>query len=346
MAEPILTVQNLEKTYITFKKNPGISGAISDFFSRVKIPIHAVKPSSFNVNRGEFVGLLGPNGAGKTTILKMLTGLIPPTSGQAKAFGTYDTRSRDHQYLRKIGLVMGQRNQLHPDLPAMDSFLLTQAIYGLEQTSFQKRLTFCLELFQITDKSKIPVRKLSLGERMKLELINSILHEPELLFLDEPTIGLDFKAARQIREFLHHANRELGLTIILTSHYTKDIEELCKRVILINHGQIVFDGPLQKLDPRLAGERVVSIKCSSANQRSELVTRLRAHNIQITQSPTPSEEDQQTVTFVTQTSEIQSALKTAFDLNLSPGFEDILVTERELDEIFADIYERPTEARP
>ncbi|MCX6116598.1 MAG: ATP-binding cassette domain-containing protein, partial [Proteobacteria bacterium] len=257
--QTVLDVNQLGKSYKTFKKAPGLMGAIKGFVNRVEIPIHAVQPTSFTIRRGEFIGLLGPNGAGKTTILKMLTGLIPPTSGSAVAFGKYDTSARDKSYLRRIGMVMGQRNQLHADLPAMDSFHLTQAIYDIEQNRFRERLKTCLDLFDIHEKVSVPVRKLSLGERMKMEMINAILHEPELLFLDEPTIGLDFNAAKQIRNFLADANKKLGLTIVLTSHYTKDIEELCRRVIVINHGSMIYDGPLEGLDVRLHGERVFSL---------------------------------------------------------------------------------------
>ena len=330
----VLNVQSLAKTYTTFRKDPGIRGAITSFFHRVEIPIHAVHKSSFTIRRGEFVGLLGPNGAGKTTILKMLSGLIPPSSGVATAFGQYDTRLRLKPYLRRIGMVMGQRNQLHPDLPAMDSFRLSQAIYGIGDSRFAERLKTCLDLFQIHHKVDVPVRKLSLGERMKMELILAILHEPELLFLDEPTIGLDFNAAKQIRQFLAETNRKLGITIVLTSHYTKDIEELCRRVIVINHGSIAYDGPLDGLDQRIQGERVFSVSTNGADPHTKLKT-------WISQAPGIvflEESEPHTLSFAVPTPLAAATSKELFNIIESDQVVDLSVQERALEDIFSELY--------
>jgi ABC-2 type transport system ATP-binding protein len=317
---------------MTFKKEPGLVGGLKALVKRERVPVPAVKELNFSIRRGEFVGLLGPNGAGKTTTLKMLTGLISPTLGSAHAFGAFDTAKRTPAYLRRIGMVMGQRNQLNPDLPAMDSFRLAQAIYGLEEQRFTARLNTCIELFGIADKVLAPVRKLSLGERMKMELILAILHEPELLFLDEPTIGLDFNAARQIRSFLKDANEKLGITVILTSHYTKDIEELCRRVVLINHGKIHYDGPLTGLDERVQGEKIVSFICHDEAE-AEAVRAELGH----------ARREGVMVSFDVPLKQVATATAEAIAKVGGDRIVDMTVGERPLDEIFAELYRRPKE---
>jgi ABC-2 type transport system ATP-binding protein len=351
MSDTAIQVKNLAKTYQTFKKDAGFSGALRSFFHREMIPVYAVKPTSFVIKKGEFVGLLGPNGAGKTTMLKMMTGLIPPTQGTSIAFGDFDTSRRPKAYLRRIGMVMGQRNQLHPDLPAIDSFRLSQAIYDIPEARFQGRLDQCLKLFEIEEKLNIPVRKLSLGERMKMELILAILHEPELLFLDEPTIGLDFNAARQIRTFLAEANKKFGITIILTSHYTKDIEELCRRVILVNHGRTVYDGPLDGLDERIQGERQFSIAMADAASARELVAWVKSRpdltlmaSETIHESPQEKPDEQTTVDFAVTTRLAPEVAKSLFETTNASSIRDLAIGERSLEDIFAEIYRRSPEA--
>lgn len=338
MTSPAIQIQNLEKTYTTYKKEAGLLGALKSFFHREMIPIHAVKRTSFEIKRGEFVGLLGPNGAGKTTLLKMMTGLIPPSHGTTIAFGQYDTATRPKDYLRRIGMVMGQRNQLHPDLPAIDSFRLSQAIYDIPEERFKSRLAESLTLFEIHEKLNVPVRKLSLGERMKMELILAILHEPELLFLDEPTIGLDFNAARQIRAFLGDANKKFGITIILTSHYTKDIEELCRRVILINHGSLIYDGPLEGLDERVQGERQFTIVTADHST---------AHSLSMWVEQTPGFKlmpeimrDDLTVAFATTSRGIGETTKSLFATIPAESIRDITISERSLEDVFTEIYQQ------
>lgn len=343
MNEPVLEIRDLSKTYTTFKKKAGFAGALSSLFRREIIPVHAVKPTSIKINKGEFVGLLGPNGAGKTTILKMMTGLIPPSSGTCLAFNQYDTKKRPKQYLRRIGMVMGQRNQLHPDLPAIDSFRLSQAIYDIQEARFNERLKTCLDLFEIEGKLNIPVRKLSLGERMKMELILAILHEPELLFLDEPTIGLDFNAARQIRKFLAEANHHFGITIILTSHYTKDIEELCRRVILVNHGTTIFDGPLNALDERIQGERLFTLNLSDLDSFAKLTSWIKtAADLSIVASES---EDPHELTFSVTSRHTADIAKRIFEIIPPECVKDFTISERSLEEIFSEIYRRTTNLR-
>ena len=334
----VLSIERLSKTYVTFKKEAGLVGGLKAFFRREQQLVPAVRDLSFEIQKGEFVGLLGPNGAGKTTTLKMLTGLIPPTSGRATAFTTFDTAARSPHYLRRIGMVMGQRNQLNPDLPAADSFRLAQAIYGIDDRRFERRLAECLDLFAIKDKQLTPVRKLSLGERMKMELILAILHEPELLFLDEPTIGLDFNAARQIRGFLADANAALGITVVLTSHYTKDIEELCRRVVLINHGRIVFDGPLAGIDPRIKGQRVVTLTLARAEDRAKAQALVAAAGAK--ESPSRV-DDGHSVTFDIAVEHAAPAMASVIAGIGAGNIADLRVGERELDDIFSEIYRKP-----
>jgi ABC-2 type transport system ATP-binding protein len=342
MTDIAIEVRNLEKTYLTFKKDAGFSGALRSFFKRETIPVRAVKPTSFVIKKGEFVGLLGPNGAGKTTMLKMMTGLIPPSKGQCLAFDQFDTSTRPKKYLRRIGMVMGQRNQLHPDLPAIDSFKLSQAIYDITDERFKHRLQTCLNLFEIKEKLNIPVRKLSLGERMKMELILAILHEPELLFLDEPTIGLDFNAARQIREFLAEANQKFGITTILTSHYTKDIEELCRRVILVNHGTTIYDGPLHGLDERIQGERLFTLSLASDLQYKTILDWVSGNpdlNKMESESPDPL-----TLTFSATVRHAPEITRKIVELIPSSGLRDMIISERSLEDVFSEIYRRNPDA--
>jgi ABC-2 type transport system ATP-binding protein len=337
----VLDVVGLSKTYVSFKKEPGLIGGLKALVKRTPVPVKAVEGLSFALKRGEFIGLLGPNGAGKTTTLKMLTGLIRPTAGRATAFGSFDTAQRSPAYLRRLGMVMGQRNQLNPDLPAMDSFRLAQAIYGLDDARVKARLDTCIELFGVADKLLTPVRKLSLGERMKMELVLAILHEPELLFLDEPTIGLDFHAARQIREFLAEANRRLGITVVLTSHYTQDIETLCRRVVLINHGHIVFDGPLSGMDARVAAQKTIALSLpdqAAADAAARHIDAVRAGGLAIGAARVAVSDDRPEVRFDVPATSVANAVARVLAAIGPEKVVDLKVTERPLDEIFSEIY--------
>lgn len=338
--DTILSVQSLSKAYKTYKQDPTFMGSLKNFFFRKDILIQALHPISFEVKRGEFLGVLGPNGAGKTTTLKMLTGLIAPTQGQALAFGTYDTSKRDPNYLSRIGMVMGQRQQLLPDLPALDSFYLSKALYEIDDGVFDTRLNDFLDMLSVHDKATVPVRKLSLGERMKMELILSMLHHPEILFLDEPTIGLDFHAAKIIRDFLLRMNREFKMTILLTSHYSKDIEELCDRVILINHGHKVYDGPLSGVDERVHGQRRVELKFKDTHDFEFAKTQIFP-NLQKQYSGLILEdsEDINTLRTVMETKETQKILSQIFSQIKPDSLSDLLVGEQPLDETFARIYQ-------
>src|ERR1700719_567877 len=240
---PIIEVKGLTKTYRVFQKQPGLLGAVTGLFRRRYKTVEAVVDVSFTVEPGEMVAFLGPNGAGKTTTLKMLSGLIYPTRGTATVLG-YTPWDRVDAFRRRFSLIMGQKNQLWWDLPAGDSFQLHREIYSLPRPAFERTLGALTEMFGVGKLTRQPVRELSLGERMKMELIAALLHEPQLLLLDEPTIGLDVVAQVTIQKCLREYNSARGVTMLLTSHYMRDVEALCSRVLVITHGKVVYDGPL------------------------------------------------------------------------------------------------------
>ncbi len=243
----MIEVENLTRVFRTYKKQPGFWGGVKGLFHRQFEETAAARDISFSIQEGEFVGFLGPNGAGKTTTLKMLSGLIYPTSGQARVAG-FDPSRRDNAYRRLFALVLGQKNQLWWDLPAIESFLLFRHIYGLPAAQYQETLDELVDLLGVRHKLNVMVRELSLGERMKMELIAALLHRPRVLFLDEPTIGLDVVSQKAVRSFLREYNRKHRVTILLTSHYMADIKELCERVIVIHKGTKIYDGALARLE--------------------------------------------------------------------------------------------------
>ncbi|NOQ21887.1 MAG: ATP-binding cassette domain-containing protein [Candidatus Aegiribacteria sp.] len=242
-----IKVDNLSKSYKRHKRAQGFSGLLNDFFNRQYEEVHAVQNISFQVEKGEFVGYLGSNGAGKTSTLKLLSGILKPDEGSLSVLG-HTPFNRKKELLRKIGFVMGSKSQLWWDLPAMDTFKLMQSIYNISGKAFSNHISSLSEILSVEELLEVPVRKLSLGERMKLEIMCSLLHSPEVVFLDEPTIGLDLVSQDAIRQFLKWYNTEHGATIILTSHYIRDIEELCERVLLIHKGRITFDGSQRQLN--------------------------------------------------------------------------------------------------
>ncbi len=256
---PIVAVENLTKIYPVAVKEPGLKGTLNHFFKRQYRQVKAVQNISFQIETGEVVGFLGPNGAGKTTTLKMLAGLIYPSQGKVKVSG-YTPFNRKHQFLNKISLVMGQKQQLIWDLPALDSLRINAAIYQIPQPQFKQRLGELTEMLSLENKLKQPVRKLSLGERMKAELLAALLHHPQVLFLDEPTLGLDVNAQVAVRDFLRDYNQRYQATILLTSHYMADITALCERVMVIHQGQLIYNGDLNKLLEHFAPCREVKVE--------------------------------------------------------------------------------------
>lgn len=255
---PAIETHDLRKVYTSHKKQPGILGAAKGLFTREKTEVEAVKGVSITIEQGELVGFLGPNGAGKTTTLKMLSGILHPTSGEAKVLG-FTPSDRRPEMLRKLALVMGNKMQLWWDLPAWDSFVVLKELYEVDDAKFKRRTEQLIETLDLKDKIHTQVRKLSLGERMKCELIAALLHSPQVVFLDEPTIGLDVVSQKRIRDFLKELHKEDGCTIILTSHYMQDVQELCDRVIVIDHGSLIFDGELDSLANRFSDSRRIRL---------------------------------------------------------------------------------------
>jgi ABC-2 type transport system ATP-binding protein len=258
MSQPVIYLDNLRKTYLVPERDAGLLAAARSLVKRRQREIKAVDGVSFAVESGEVVGFLGPNGAGKTTTLKMLAGLLHPTSGVGRVLG-YEPWQRKRDFLKAITLVMGQRNQLNWDIPASDSFELNRVIYRVPLDEYRQTLGELTELLELGPLISKPVRNLSLGERMKCEIAAALLHRPRVLFLDEPTIGLDVTAQRRIREFIREYNRRHNATILLTSHYMADVEALCQRVVVIHHGRILFDGPLADLVQRFSPHKTIAI---------------------------------------------------------------------------------------
>ena len=255
---PAIHVADLRKTFFVPVREGGLRAAVRSLIRRENKAIPAVDGISFDIEPGEIVGFLGPNGAGKTTTLKMLSGLLYPTSGDVSVLG-FEPSRRQSAYLRLITMVMGNRNQLQWDLPALDSYELLRAIYRLHPDDFRKTRDEFIELLDLGELVRKPVRNLSLGERMKVETAAALLHRPTVLFLDEPTIGLDVTMQKRIRSFVAEYNRRYGATVLLTSHYMADVQALCKRVIVIHHGRILFDGELSALASRFGAEKTIGV---------------------------------------------------------------------------------------
>jgi len=254
----VITISQLAKHYQVPEREGGLKAALTSLFNRKYKTVKAVDGITFTIEPGEVVGFLGPNGAGKTTTLKMLSGLLHPTSGEVSVMG-YEPRKRTHDYLQQITLVMGNRNQLTWDLPALDSFDLQRAVYGIPMDQFKVTRDEFIELLDLKELVTKPVRNLSLGERMKMEIVAALLHRPKVLFLDEPTLGLDVTMQRRIRTFIAEYNRRYNATVLLTSHYMADVEALCKRVIVIHHGRILFDGDLSNLVNQFSSYKTLSL---------------------------------------------------------------------------------------
>jgi ABC-2 type transport system ATP-binding protein len=265
MTAPAIHVRDLRKVYVVSEREAGAIAALQSLVHRRTTEVPAVDGISFDLSPGEIVGFLGPNGAGKTTTLKMLSGLLYPTAGDATVLG-YVPSKRDKAFLRQITLVMGQRNQLVWDIPPMDSFELNRAIYRIPSADYRSTLDELTELLDLAPLLRKPVRNLSLGERMKCEIAAALLHRPLVVFLDEPTIGLDVTMQRRIRAFIAEYNRRFGATVLLTSHYMADVEALCRRVIVIHHGKLLFDGDLSSLVQQFTAHKTIVVRledCSS-----------------------------------------------------------------------------------
>ncbi len=259
-----IIVDRLVKNFEVNQKEPGLTGAVKSLFSSKKKIVHALRGISFSIQPGELVGFIGPNGAGKTTTLKTLSGLLYPTSGFVEVL-EHDPWARKPEFLKQIALVMGQKNQLWWDLPAIETFELNRAIYEIPQRAYMDNLKELVDLLEIGELINTPVRKLSLGQRMRMELTAALLHKPKVLFLDEPTIGLDLVAQQKMRDFIYDYNTKFGATIILTSHNMDDLTDLARRVIVIDEGQLLFDGALEELVSKFAKEKIIKATLGSGD---------------------------------------------------------------------------------
>ena len=249
-----IELKNISKSFKLFQREAGLKGAIKSFFKRDYQEFHALQKINLNINEGEIIGILGENGAGKTTLIKLMIGLLYPTSGSI-TINDFIPWQKKHAYLRQVSIVMGQKNQLWWDIPASESFLLNKHIYNLDDKQYQNTLDELVEYLDVKDKINIQVRRLSLGERMKMEIIAALLHKPKIILLDEPTLGLDVISQSKIREFIKHYNKQYNTTFVITSHYTKDIQEMCKRVFVLNKGMQIYDGNFNTLIKKINPER-------------------------------------------------------------------------------------------
>jgi ABC-2 type transport system ATP-binding protein len=320
-----IEVEKLARHFTYYQKKEGLGGSLRNLFSRTTLLKKAVDGVSFSVVEGEMVGFLGPNGAGKTTTLKMLSGIMHPTSGTARVLGHVPwLRKKDFRMM--ISIVMGQRSQLWPDLPAVESFALNRAIYEIPPAAYRRTLDELVSLFDIGSLLSVQVRRLSLGERMKMEIVAALLHKPRVLFLDEPTIGLDLLSQRTIRGLIRALNGRYRTTVMLTSHYLSDIEDLCPRVVMINGGRIIYDGLLTGVNAALANRKTVKLVFSSPVEREVLERYDGFHGL-----------DGLTASFEVDRAEVRSFSRRALD---ELPVADLTIEEIPLEEGIAELYRR------
>ena len=325
----IIKVDNLVKRYETYKRGSSFKESVTTLFHREKIPVMAVNDISFEVREGDIVGILGPNGAGKSTTIKMLTGTLYPSSGSIDVMGYNPTKNRK-TYVQQIGAVFGQKSQLIWDIPPIDSFRMNKAIYGISEQDYNERLEVMSKLFGVEDYMTRPTRVLSLGERMKCEFIMAMLHQPKVVFLDEPTIGLDVIAKQRIREFIREMNSR-GTTFILTTHDLEDVEQLARNIIIINHGEKVFDDSIDNLKKVLGAKKIVHLVLGKPLteldiQGAEIITRESELNITVS-----VDQDQISITdFMTELSKVCT-------------FKDISIKEMPMETIITHIYQSKKE---
>ena len=323
MAKNIIYVKNLSKSFNVSSKEPGFKGTIKHFFKRETKSLKVIKNISFEIKEGEIVGFLGANGAGKTTILKMLCGLIYPSEGSISVSGYLPYRRKEN-FLKNITLIMGQKQQLLWDLPPIESFYLNASIYDIDKFEAKKRIKKLSDMLEIEDDLFKPVRKLSLGQRMKSEILASLIHEPNILFLDEPTLGLDINAQRNLRNFLQKYNEETNATICLTSHYMQDITSLCKRVVCVHNGSISYDGKLDILLKKLSPVKEILIICRSEEDAIKLEK----------SGFTVKNKRKNEITIKVENNSITSSLKTILN---NFDIEDLYINEPPIDEIIGKI---------
>ena len=331
MPMALIELNNLQKTYRVYQKKEGLRASIKGLFKRKYKEVQAVRGIDLQVEQGEFVAFLGPNGAGKTTTLKLLSGVIHPTAGSATVMGHIPWR-RENDYRRRFALVMGQKNQLWWDLPAQESFRLHQQIYGIEPDTFQHTLDELTDLLGLRELPSQPVRELSLGERMKMELTAALLHSPEVLFLDEPTIGLDVVAQHNIQQFLKYYQEKRKITILLTSHYMKDVAALCKRVVIIADGQIQYDGSLSGIIDETTNRKLVTLQFADRIDKRLLGSLERFGDIVHHEAPR--------VKLGVTRDDVPAMLTAILD---AYDIDDLIVEEPPLEEVIADVFTRVSE---
>jgi len=322
---PIISVKGLRKTFKTHKRGERIAEAFKSVIRRDYVYKQALKGISFDIEPGEIVGFIGPNGAGKSTCIKALAGVLHPDGGEVKCMSYVPWKERV-SYVKHIGVVFGQKTQLWWDLPAIDTFALNQAIYDIPEKQYRTRLNKMMKLLQVEDVAKTPVRNMSLGERMKCEAIASLLHKPKIVFFDEPTIGMDAIAKERLRNFIRETNRDHGTTFILTTHNIEEIEDLCKRVIIINNGTIVYDGAFKKIKDKYVHSKTLDIKFESASS----VTKLPKHAKVL---------DKTEMGALIEINTDKQKIKVVIDYLLK-NFEvaDITISDPPIDRIISDIY--------
>ncbi|MCL2265278.1 MAG: ATP-binding cassette domain-containing protein [Treponema sp.] len=327
MSEKIIKVENLSKIYTTYKRGSSLRETVKSFFKREKVIVKAVDGVSFEVEKGSVCGILGPNGAGKSTTIKMLCGALYPTAGDIQAMG-YKPYADRKRYVREIGAVFGQRSQLVWDIPPVDSFNMNRAIYGISRDDYKSRLDELSAIFEIEEVMHKPTRVLSLGERMKCEFIMAMLHSPKIVFLDEPTIGLDVIAKGKIREFIQKLNN-FGTTFILTTHDLEDVKQLADHVIVINHGVKVFDNTLQNLQSSLGDKKIIELVLEKP---FDAETTMLSDSVRILEQKSPLE--------ITLEVDVSKTAIGDFIENLSrrTNFSDIAVKELPMEEIITQIY--------
>lgn len=319
----MITLTSVSKTYKIHQKKEGLKESIKSLFKRTYKYVHAVKDISFTIKQGELVGFIGPNGAGKTTTLKLLSGLLHPSEGKINVLG-FTPSEKKEEYLQQISLVMGQRNQLWWDLPAIETFLLHKDIYEIPEDDFNQTLNELSDLLQVREILNQPVKNMSLGQRMKCEFIGSLLHKPKIVFLDEPTIGLDVVTQRKVREFIKEYNKRYNATVILTSHYMDDVKEICNRLIIINHGSLLFDGELNAFVKQYANHKILVPIFNSQVTKEELERFGKIVEFEYPRAVLTIPHDQ--------VSKIASELLAAYDI------DDLDINEPELEDIIHTLF--------
>lgn len=321
-----ISIKKLNKVYITHVRESGIWNAFKSIIKREYKTKHAVKNVSFNVKKGEILGLIGPNGAGKSTIIKVLSGILYPTSGKVNVIGFVPWKQRK-EYVKNLGVVLGQKSQLWWDLPAIDTYELHREIYQIPRETYQKRLSYMVKMLQVEHVIKTPVRDMSLGERMKSKLIAALLHNPKIVLLDEPSVGLDVIAKDRMRNFIKEVNKKHKTTFVITTHDMQDIEKLCKRVIIIDKGIIIYDGPLEKIKKRITNKKVIEIKTETK------IKNLKLKNVKIL------EQKRYKLILEINTKKIKIKKIVTYLLN-QLDVADITISDPPIEEIIQEIYRK------